>query len=96
VPLLTKLTKRCPHADCRHLLVQPDIKSTRFKIKQAASAYIPTIEVGRRRRRLEAGAFDGTPEDIERRRRDRRRARRDEVDEDMTKPLHPGEIVRAL
>ena len=94
VPLLTKLTKRCPHADCRHLLIQPDPKSTRFKIKMAAANYIPTLEVGRRRRRLDGGDLSGPVEEVEQRRRERRRTLREEVDEDINLPLESNRVVR--
>ena len=97
IRLQTKLTKRCPEASCRHLLIQPDTKSTRFKIKMVAMSYLPAIELGRRRRRVLAdqpGLAD-TPEDLERRRRDRRRTRMPgkEEDEAMGEPLKVGEIV---
>jgi hypothetical protein len=62
-----------------------------------AMSYLPTIELGRRRHRIsldQPGQTD-TPEDLERRRRDRRRTRvpAKEEDELMTKPLRAGEIV---
>ena len=97
IRLQTKLTERCPEASCRHLLIQPDTKTTRFKIKMVAMSYLPAIELGRRRRRVLAdqpGPAD-TPEDLERRRRDRRRTRMPgkEEDESLTDPLRVGEIV---
>ena len=100
IRLQTKLTKRCPEASCRHLLIQPDTKSTRFKIKMVAMSYLPAIELGRRRHRIsldQPGSAD-TPEDLERRRRDRRRTRvpAKEEDEIMTRPLRAGEIVSVL
>jgi dynactin-4 len=97
IRLQTKLTKRCPEASCRHLLIQPDTKSTRFKIKMVAMSYLPAIELGRRRHRisLDQSTPADTPEDMERRRRDRRRTRvpAKEEDEPMTKTLRAGEIV---
>jgi dynactin-4 len=97
IRLQTKLTKRCPEASCRHLLIQPDTKSTRFKIKMVAMSYLPAIELGRRRHRisLDQPTAADTPEDLERRRKDRRRTRvpAKEEDELMTKPLVAGEIV---
>jgi len=97
IRLQTKLTKRCPEASCRHLLIQPDTKSTRFKIKMVAMSYLPAIELGRRRHRiqLDQPVVAETPEDFERRRRDRRRTRvpAKEEDEPMTTPLKAGEIV---
>lgn len=96
VPLLTKLTKRCPHADCRHLLIQPDPKSVRFKIKMAAANYIPVLEVGRRRRRTDASSLEGPAEVVEQKRKERRRVRREEVDEDMALPLAANAVVSTL
>jgi dynactin-4 len=97
IRLQTKLTKRCPEASCRHLLIQPDTKSTRFKIKMVAMSYLPAIELGRRRHRtsLDQSTPADTPEDMERRRRDRRRTRvpAKEEDEPMTKTLTAGEVV---
>jgi len=97
IRLQTKLTKRCPEASCRHLLIQPDTKSTRFKIKMVAMSYLPAIELGRRRHRisLDQPTPADTSEDLERRRRDRRRTRvpAKEEDESMTTPLKAGEIV---
>jgi dynactin-4 len=100
IRLQTKLTKRCPEASCRHLLIQPDTKSTRFKIKMVAMSYLPAIELGRRRHRisLDQPTAADTPEDMERRRRDRRRTRVPAKEEDvpMTKSLRAGEIVSPL
>lgn len=98
IPLHTKLTKRCPDGSCRHLLVQPDTKSTRFKIKMVASNYLPELELGRRRRRLISGDMDQpmTSEEMERRRRERRRTRArggDEEDEPMGHKLRAGDVV---
>lgn len=97
IRLQTKLTKRCPDASCRHLLIQPDTKSTRFKIKMVAMSYLPAIELGRRRHRiqLDQSMVAETPEDLERRRRDRRRTRvpGKEEDEPMNTPLKAGQIV---
>ena len=97
IRLQTKLTKRCPEASCRHLLIQHDTKSTRFKIKMVAMSYLPAIELGRRRHRisLDQPTTADTPEDMERRRRDRRRTRvpAKEEDEPMTMTLRAGEIV---
>jgi hypothetical protein len=76
--------------------VQPDTKTTRFKIKNVASTYLPEIEIGRRRRRLHSGDMNSaTPEEIEQKRRERRktRGRVEEEDEEMGKPLEPGQIV---
>ena len=100
IQLHTKLTKRCPHPSCRHLLIQPDTKSVRFKIKMVALNYLPVVEIGRRRRRVHTGdsTMPMTPEEIEQRRRERRRTRargEDEEDEEMDKPLRPGEVVRS-
>ena len=98
MPLLTKQTKRCPAADCRHLLIQPDTKSVRFKIKMAASNYVPVIEVGRRRRRVDAlstrQTMLGTVEEVEGKRKERRRTRREEVDENMGEGMGDGAVVR--
>lgn len=100
IPLQTKLTKRCPEGSCRHLLVQPDTKTTRFKIKNVASTYLPEIEVGRRRRRLDSGTMDPatTPEEIEKRRRERRKTRGklEEEDEDISQNLEAGQVVRHI
>ena len=97
IPLQTKLTKRCPDGACRHLLIQPDSKSTRFKIKMVATNYLPEVELGRRRRRLISGDLDQpmTQEEIDRRRRERRktRAKGDEEDEEIGLKLIPGHIV---
>ncbi|KAL7421309.1 hypothetical protein Q5752_004194 [Cryptotrichosporon argae] len=95
IQLQAKLTKRCPHAACRHLLIQPDTKSVRMKIKMVAANYLPTIEIGRRQRRVGEGISEGLSEDEkERRRRERRRTRGATVDddEDMDMPLSPGEV----
>ncbi|RXK41387.1 hypothetical protein M231_01292 [Tremella mesenterica] len=92
--LLTKLTKRCPEPNCRHLLIQPDTKSTRMKIKMVAMNYLPRVEVGRRRRRPVAGqGVARTVEEVERRRRERRRIKGfgREEEEEMGLPLTPGE-----
>lgn len=66
-------------------------------IKMVANNYLPTIEIGRRRRRLADETPDNlTEEDLERRRRERRRTRINlarEEDEDMSDPLRPGEVV---
>lgn len=98
IPLQTKLTKRCPAPTCRHLLIQPDSKSTRMKIKMVAANYLPAVEIGRRRRRIVSGPGDVSEvsaEDVERRRRERRKTRgAKEEDELMTDPLRPGEVVR--
>jgi dynactin-4 len=97
IPLQTKLTKRCPHPACSHLLIQPDTKSTRFKLKMVAANYLPVVEIGRRRRRIEGGPSLSV-EDAEGRRRERRkvRGRGEEVDESIDAPLRPGEIVSWL
>ncbi|WVF67076.1 hypothetical protein IAT40_001821 [Kwoniella sp. CBS 6097] len=107
IPLQTKLTKRCPHPSCRHLLIQPDTKSVRMKIKMVALNYLPLIEFGRRRRRIPSNdivEISGNPavaaEEAERRHRDRRRTRGPnahggggkEEDESMDKPLKAGEV----
>ncbi|KAK6907167.1 hypothetical protein I203_101157 [Kwoniella mangroviensis CBS 8507] len=102
IPLQTKLTKRCPHPNCRHLLIQPDTKSVRMKIKMVAANYLPLIEIGRRRRRLPSNDIaelpeleEATSEELERRRRERRRTRagipNKEEDESMESPLKSGE-----
>jgi len=62
-----------------------------------AMSYLPSIELGRRRHRVsldQPGTAD-TQEDLERRRRDRRRTRipAKEDDEIMSQPLKAGEIV---
>ena len=97
IPLQTKLTKRCPHPHCRHLLIQPDTKTTRFKIKMVASNYLPEVEVGRRRRRIASGKLSEptTVEEVDKRRRERRRTRAGgkEEDEDAAKPMTAGEVV---
>lgn len=97
IPLQTKLTKRCPDGSCRHLLIQPDTKSTRFKIKMVANNYLPEIEIGRRRKRSQVADQDQpmTQEEIERRRRERRktRGRLDEEDEGMDESLRSGQVV---
>lgn len=97
IKLRTKLTKRCPHPNCRHLLIQPDTKSTRMKIKMVAANYLPALEVGRRRRVVEdTDAASSTLEDMERRRRERRKTRLPlrEEDEELSATLRPGEVVR--
>jgi len=62
-----------------------------------AMTYLPAIELGRRRRRILADqpGLTDTSEDLERRRRDRRRTRMPgkEEDEAMGEPLKVGEIV---
>jgi dynactin-4 len=68
-----------------------------FQDQMVAMSYLPAIELGRRRRRVLAdqpSAAD-TPEDLEHRRRDRRRTRMPgkEEDESMSEPLKTGEIV---
>ncbi len=89
--------KRCPHPNCRHLLIQPDTKTIRFKIKMVALNYLPMIEVGRRRRRIASGDLGQptTAEEVEKRRRERRRTRAGgkEEDEEMGKVLRAGEVV---
>ncbi|WWC60123.1 uncharacterized protein I303_102687 [Kwoniella dejecticola CBS 10117] len=101
IPLQTKLTKRCPHPNCRHLLIQPDTKTVRMKIKMVAANYLPLVEIGRRRRRLPNSEIIESPdqmssEDIERRRRERRRTRGGipvrEEDEPLNAPLKAGEV----
>ncbi|WWC68801.1 uncharacterized protein I206_102736 [Kwoniella pini CBS 10737] len=102
IPLQTKLTKRCPHPNCRHLLIQPDTKSVRMKIKMVAANYLPFVEIGRRRRRIPNSEITITDsleqlssEDIERRRRERRRTKGGmvfrEEDELLGAPLKAGE-----
>lgn len=97
IALRTKYTKRCPHPSCRHLLIQPDPKSTRMKIKMVAANYLPAIELGRRRRRVKDGAdaMDLSPEELDRLRRERRRTRGAvrEEEEAMSEGLVPGETV---
>lgn len=87
IPLKTKLTKRCPEPSCRHLLIQPDTKSVRMKIKMVAINYLPILEIGRRRRRQRREPqqdmdeeharveTDDAERERERRRRERRRTR---------------------
>jgi dynactin-4 len=63
-----------------------------------ASNYLPEVELGRRRRRLDSGDVDQpmTPEEMERRRRERRRTRArggDEEDEAMSQKLRAGDVV---
>lgn len=50
IPLRAKMSKRC--TACNHTLIRPESKaqSLRWKIKTLASTYIPTIELGNRRR----------------------------------------------
>lgn len=67
-------------------------------IKVVAFNYLPALELGRRRRRRigEELNEDATDEELERKRRERRRTRVPpgrEVDEDMSAPLQPGEVV---
>lgn len=97
IPLQAKLTKRCPSPTCRHILIQPDTKSVRMLIKMVASNYLPALELGRRRhRRGETVPSGMTEEDMERRRKDRRRTRLapgQEIDQDMREPLKAGEVV---
>ncbi|BEI98088.1 hypothetical protein CcaverHIS631_0303870 [Cutaneotrichosporon cavernicola] len=96
VPLQTRQMKRCP--SCRHTLVQPqpDAKSVRMPIKVVAFNYLPTVELGRRRRRMaEELNEDATDEELERKRRERRRTRLPpgrEEDEPMSAPLLAGEV----
>ncbi|ORY25840.1 dynactin p62 family-domain-containing protein [Naematelia encephala] len=95
ISLQTKSTKRCPDTGCRHLLIQPDAKGVRMKIKMVALNYVPSIELGRRKRRIQSGNLaQPTPEELERRRRDRRRVRGvvEEEDEDIRKRLQAGEV----
>lgn len=102
VKLQTKQTKRCPHPNCRHLLIQPDTKSVRMKIKMAARSYLPEVEIGRRRKRPTSGDFAVTdrmsPEDIERRRRERRRTKGVGQDEEqeLSASIEPGVLVRRM
>ncbi|WVR03969.1 hypothetical protein IAU60_000968 [Kwoniella sp. DSM 27419] len=100
IPLRTKTTKRCPHPNCRHLLIQPDPKSVRMKIKMVALNYLPVVELGRRKRRVRDTGSDGSsyspisPEEADRLRRDRRRTRGPqgkEEEEPMDAPLRSGE-----
>lgn len=97
IPLQAKLTKRCPSPTCRHILIQPDTKSVRMLIKMVASNYLPALELGRRRHRRGETVPEGmTEEDMEKRRKERRRARLvpgQEVDQDMREPLRAGEVV---
>ncbi|WVO13200.1 hypothetical protein L204_100812 [Cryptococcus depauperatus] len=106
IPLKTKLTKRCPEANCRHLLIQPDTKGTRMKIKMVAMNYLPVIEIGRRRRLNydESGEARSlsTLEDLEGRKKDRQRNRHTltggvmEDEEPLSNPLCPGETYTFL
>lgn len=102
VQLQTKLTKRCPHPNCRHLLIQPDTKSVRMKIKMVARSYLPEIEIGRRRRRTTSGDYGMTgnlsQDELERRRRERRRTRAPtkEEDQDLDEPILAGAVVSLL
>lgn len=50
LPLRAKLTKRC--CECNHTLIRPESKaqSVRYKIKIIASDYIPSLELGNRRK----------------------------------------------
>lgn len=97
IRLQAKLTKRCPHPNCRHLLIQPDTKTTRFKIKMVAMSYLPSIEIGRRRRRVGVTASlpSDSAEELEKKRRERRMTRMPvpEEDEPLTSPLKAGNIV---
>ncbi|WWD16685.1 hypothetical protein CI109_101115 [Kwoniella shandongensis] len=104
IPLQTKLTKRCPHPTCRHLLIQPDTKSVRMKIKMVAMNYLPHAELGRRKRRVTSGSSAGggssenliSPEEAEMRRRERRLRGKGpltkEEDESMDRPLEAGQV----
>jgi hypothetical protein len=60
----------------------------------AAANYIPLMEVGRRRRRMDVGSFVGPEDVVEQQRRERRRIKRDEVDEAMDVPLQADAVVR--
>ena len=83
IQLRTKLTKRCPQPSCRHLLIQPDSKSTRLKIKMVAYSYLPNVEIGRRRHLHRSDRSEQEPDhDAER--------RRSPPDEPMNAPLSPG------
>lgn len=44
--MLLRQTKRCPA--CKHILIRPEAKTMRFKIKVVASNYLPSIELYRR------------------------------------------------
>ncbi|BEI90312.1 uncharacterized protein CcaverHIS019_0303820 [Cutaneotrichosporon cavernicola] len=74
----------------------PDAKSVRMPIKVVAFNYLPTVELGRRRRRMaEELNEDATDEELERKRRERRRTRLPpgrEEDEPMSAPLLAGEV----
>lgn len=59
----------------------------------AAANYIPVLEVGRRRRRTDASSLEGPAEVVEQKRKERRRVRREEVDEDMALPLAANAVV---
>jgi dynactin-4 len=63
-----------------------------------AMSYLPAIELGRRRRRILPDLPGNTPEELEQRRKDRRRTRvpAKEEDEPMSKSLQPGQIVSEL
>ncbi|ODO06171.1 dynactin 4 [Cryptococcus wingfieldii CBS 7118] len=104
IPLKTKLTKRCPDPNCRHLLIQPDTKGIRMKIKMVAANYLPVIEIGRRRRRVQSGDLEepsgstlsASGEDAERRRKERRRRTilpngMKEEEEPLSSPLRPSQ-----
>lgn len=98
IPLQAKLTKRCPHPTCRHILIQPDTKTVRMLIKMVASNYLPAMEIGRRRRQLREEPTEMmSEEDMEKKRRERRKMRLPnmgpEVDEDMNLPMVAGETV---
>lgn len=66
-----------------------------------AMSYLPAIEIGRRRRRVGPLNVDAptvgspTAEELEKRRRDRRKTRGpiQEEDEPLDAPLRPGEVV---
>lgn len=69
-------------------------------IKVVAFNYLPTLELGRRRRRIGDELDElATDEELDKKRRERRRTRIPpgrEDDEEMSAPLQPGEVVRIL
>ena len=95
--LQAKYIKRCPHPNCRHLLIRPETKAIGHKIKMVAVNYLPKIELGRRRRRIFDTGFAATqaPDDTERSSKEGRRKKAvlKEEDEDLADDMVAGEVV---
>jgi dynactin-4 len=65
-----------------------------MKIKMVAGNYLPALEVGRKRRVLVDGGPGRTVEEMDIRRKERRRLRSlQDEDEGMDVPLQIGEVV---